>query len=132
MPQLSYCCIFFPLLKTNPRTPLAFNSWLWFILSFHSVTLFYLFYYRENNVSWYLHMFLKYKSLSVSAISHCIVRSSKFSFFLKFNYLVLSYYSLPPIDMSNFIYFTYLLCVFPLMLITVAGVRAYLLLILKM
>lgn len=58
-------------------------------------------------------MFLKYKFLSVPAISCCIVKSPKLRFFLKFNYLVLFYNSLSRIDMSNFILFTYLSRVSP-------------------
>lgn len=91
---------------------------IWFTPSFHTVTLFCLFCYRKQNKTkqqceLITACVFKYKLLSVSAISHCIVRSPKFRFFLKFNYLVLSYSSLSPIDMSNFILFSCLWCVSP-------------------
>lgn len=64
MPQLFYYCIFFFLLdlKPKPSNPLAFKAWLVYtVLPF---SYFILFSYRKkkkNNVSWYMHMFLKYK-----------------------------------------------------------------------
>lgn len=68
---------------------------------------------RAGNVTCYLHVFSSTIFLSVSVIAPCIMRSPKFRFFLKFNYLVLCYNSLSPINISDFILSTHPLCVSP-------------------
>lgn len=91
-----------------------------------------LFCYRVSNVTCSLHVIFKCNFLSVSAIAPCIMRSPKFRFFLKFNYLVLCYNKPSPINISDFILSTHPLCVcVSLILITVAGVSAYLPVVLK-
>lgn len=68
----------------------------------------------------------KYQLISVSAIAHYIMRSPKFRFFLKFNYVVL--FLQQPVSYQHlkfhFVHIS-LMCV-PLILIMTAGISAYL------